>query len=159
MPLCISKKMLLPLPVILSVGNDRVLRDSIFIRHCLQRLRPPCRVKIVRRKLIKPLQMIFATVALRCPIAIAILFAESKAELAQPDIVVQTLASPDSTGVLLVLDREVSTLLRPLTIRGIREIRYARQQPLRRVKQLRCLEDHLHHMPVTVPPCTLRDLV
>lgn len=154
-PLRVSKKMLLPLPVILPVGDKRVLRDSILIRHCLQRLRPPCRMKIVRRKLIEPLQMIFATMALRRPVAMAIFLAESEAELAQPHVVVETLMSPDGTRMLLVLNRAVSALLRPLTVRCIREIRYSRHQPLCRVEQLRCLQNHLHNMPVAVPPCTL----
>ena len=78
--------------------------------------------------------MIFATMALRRPVAMAIFIAEGEAELAQPHVVVETLTSPDGTRMLLVLDRTVSALLRPLTVRRIREIRYARQQPLRRVE-------------------------
>ncbi len=120
-PFRVAKDVLLSNAIIRPVGDERIL-IPIFFWHGHRRQCPPCRLELRRRELIEPHNVLLTTVLLLCPIAMTILLAKSDAELAQPNIVVEALTHPYGTRMLLVLYREVSTLMRVHSVGGGGEI-------------------------------------
>lgn len=120
-PLRIRKDMLLSNAIIRPVGNERILVTVLFW-HGHRRQRPSCRLELQRGELIEPHNVFLTTVLLLCPVAMTILLTKGDAELAEPDVVVQALTHPYCARVLLVLYREVATLMRIHPIGGSGEI-------------------------------------
>ena len=120
-PFRVAKDVLLSNPIIRPVGNERIL-VAILFWHGHRRQRPPCRLKLGRRELVEPHNVFLTTVLLLCPVAMTILLAKGDAELAEPDIVVEALTHPYGARMLLVLYREVATLMRVHSVGGSGEI-------------------------------------
>ncbi len=120
-PFRVSKDVLLSNAIIRPVGDERILITILFW-HGHRRQRPPRRLKLRRRELIEPHNVLLTTVLLLCPVAMAILLAKCDAELTEPNIVVEALAHPYGARVLLVLYREIATLMRVHSVGGSAEI-------------------------------------
>ena len=120
-PFRVSKDVLLSDAIIRPVGDERIL-IPIFFWHGHRWQRPPRRLKLRRRKLIEPHNVLLTTVLLLCPVAMTILLAKGNAELTEPNIVVQALTHPYGARMLLVLYREVATLMRVHSEGGSSEI-------------------------------------
>jgi hypothetical protein len=110
-PFCVAKDVLLSNAIIRPVGYERIL-IPIFFWHCHRWQGPPRRLKLRRRELIEPHNVLLTTVLLLCPVAMTILLAKGNAELTEPNIVVEALTHPYGARMLLVLYREVATLMR-----------------------------------------------
>ena len=110
-PFCVAKDVLLSNAIIGPVGDERILIPILFW-HCHRRQRPSCRLELQRGELIEPHNVLLTTVLLLCPVAMTILLAKGDAKLAQPNIVVEALTHPYGARMLLVLYREVATLMR-----------------------------------------------
>ena len=110
-PFCVAKDVLLSNAIIRPVGDERIL-IPIFFWHGHRWQRPPCRLELQRGKLIEPHNVFLTTVLLLCPVAMAILLAKGDAELAEPNIVIETLTHPYGARMPLVLYGEVATLMR-----------------------------------------------
>ena len=120
-PLRVAKDVLLSNAIIRPVGNERILISILFWhRHRWQS--PPCRLKLRRRELIQPHNMLLTAVLLLCSVTMPIFLTQRNAKLTQPNIVVQALADPYGARMLLVLYGEVATLMRIHSVGGSGEI-------------------------------------
>ena len=118
----VGKNMLLSNAIIRPVGNERILISILFWhRHRWQS--PPCRLKLRRRELIQPHNMLLTAVLLLCSVTMPIFLTQRDAKLTQPNIVVQALADPYGARMLLVLYREIARLMCLHPIRRSSEIR------------------------------------
>ncbi len=99
--------------VVLAVGPNRIAAAAIFLWHRLGWLANPVHGFTLEGRwgiLMQPIDVLLAGVAASVPMLE--LFTEGHAELAEPHVVCQTLASPNGAGVTLVLDREIAVLVR-----------------------------------------------
>ena len=80
-PFRVAKDVLLSKAIIGPVGDERILIPILFW-HGHRRQGPPRGLKLGRRELIQPHNVLLTTVLLLCPVAMAILLAKSDAELA-----------------------------------------------------------------------------
>lgn len=151
MPLRIVQKILFCTQVISSIGCDGITATEL-VWHRLGRLTPP--LLEARGKMhYQPEDMLLATVRL-APEPVAILLAQIQAKETQPHILILRFTRPECRRMLRIPDR----LVAPLTCsrqRSRREVRSA-ESPVRSVKKLGSLQDHLHNMLVTMPTRTAR---
>lgn len=153
----IGKNVLLPITVIVPIGDQRVL-VSILIWHRLWGLCPATRHDSGWIGS-QPEEVCLTAMDLLGPKTEAVLGTQGEAQTAQPHIVVQARARPDGRRVVLVPNRLIATLRDCLTKRGRAEIRGLLYDPVRRIEKLRSLENHLDHVLVTMPTRTARRLV
>jgi hypothetical protein len=99
---------------------------------------------------IEPEDVLLATVLARLSEAVPVLCTQGHSQIRQPRVVLQTLPHPEGTRVARIPDRTVPEL--PIAPPGrSTEVRLHIQDPMGRIQELRGLQDHLHHMLVTVP--------
>ena len=137
-----------------SVGGNGIAPLEL-IGHRLRRLAPAVLLQGSRGMRREPIQVLLAAVLLRGSKAVLILLAEIGAKHTEPHIVVKTLASPDCRGVVLILNRLIAPLRLILLERSRGEIGRAKD-PVGGVEKLRCLQNHLYNMLVTMPTRTAR---
>ena len=154
----IRQKIFLWTQIIRPIRRNGVALFILFW-HRLWRLPPPYkrnRRGPVRRQ---PIQMLLTAVTLLRAKTIPVFLTQIRAKHAQPHVMLQALAHPNRTRVVLVLYRTITPLGNVLPKGRSPEIRRPLQEPMRGIQQLRRLQNHLHHMLVTVPARTTRWLV
>ena len=99
----------------------------------------------------QPQDVLLATVRL-APEAVAILLRQIQAKETQPHVLINRLPCPDCRRMFRIPDR----LVAPLTLLGFRSRREIRgaENPVRRIQELRRLQNHLDNMLVTMPTRT-----
>ena len=93
-----------------AIGLDRIVGALVFVGHCLGRGSPRFEGELLRRVGDEPIEMLLTAVGFVLAEPVLEFRAQGHSQLTEPEIVDEALTGPNCAGVLLVLDREVTTL-------------------------------------------------